>query len=184
MTTTPDFPDPPETTSTVDPTTVDATPGDESIPGTIRTSRRLVVAVIATVVLLIGAAVFAFTAGEARQDAERVRDVASMHVRAQQTATHFAETSLRTTRAASRATAQALDVVADGAKQFAVLNDQQLEADRALQAAGAVPGSDDDYNAAIARSNAILDQYDAAAKDLVDQIKQLEGSAPSSGPTA
>ena len=75
-------------------------------------------------------------------------------------------------------------MVADGAKQFAVLNDQQLDADRTLQAAGTVPGSVDDYNAAIARSNAILDQYVAAAKDLVDQIEQLEGSTPPPQPTA
>jgi uncharacterized protein HemX len=173
MTTTPDFPGPPETTTPATP----ATP-------TTRTSRRLVAAVIATLVLSIGAAVFGFAAGEDRQDAERVRTAASMHVRAQRTATHFAETSLRKTRAASRATAQALDVVADGAKQFAVLNDQQLDADRSLQAAGTVPGSVEDYNAAIARSNAILDQYVAAAKDLVDQIEQLEGSTPPPDPTA
>jgi hypothetical protein len=57
------------------------------------------------------------------------------------------------------------------AQGLVTLADQALDAARATQSAGADPvATDDDYNAAVARSNAIIDQYNATLEILDQQI--------------
>ena len=71
-----------------------------------------------------------------------------------------------------------LEIVNDAARQFGALDDQQLEAARAVQVAGVGLAPDEEYNAAVARSNTIRDLYVAAALDLIEQIQRLEAEVP------
>ena len=138
------------------------------------TSRTLIAVTIAAALLFAGALVFADRGTRDRDDAQRERRATTLDMHAQRIDTLAAEQANRTARAGARKTVQALDVVADGAKQFGLLTNQELEADRALQAAGMNQTPDEEYNAAVARANAIVDLYQATAQDLIEQIERLQ----------
>ena len=143
------------------------------------TSRTLIASVIAVALLFGGATFFAYDGQRDCDDAQRERRAATLDVRDQRVDTLAAEQANRKARADARETAQALDIVSDSATQFGLLTNQELDADRALQAAGMNQAPVEEYNAAVARSNAIVDLYQAAALDLIDQIKRLQPAVPS-----
>ena len=143
-----------------------------------RAPRTLIALVGVAALLVVGAVFFAYDGTQSRDSAERDRRAATLAAGRQREQTDAAEADAHHAQTTAEEATRTLEIVNDAARQFGALDDQQLEAARAVQVAGVGLAPDEEYNAAVARSNAIRDLYVAAALDLIEQIQRLEAEVP------
>ncbi len=149
---------------------------DPTATGNSKRVRRVHVAALAgAVVVLVVAAVFAVQTTMDRGEAERAHRRAVHALQVRRVDTRTAERDLAAAHAEAPAAAVGLTGMLASAQGLVTLADQGLDVARATQAAGATDpiASVDDYNAAVARADAIIDQYNATLDILEQQIATL-----------
>ena len=138
-----------------------------------RMSRWLLAGTVLSIALLGGAVVLATRADADHHRAIEQRARATSQLRTQREETGAAESQLAVTR--TQAAKQSSDLVPPlaTAQQLGQITDQGTADSRDALHAGEDGSSVDAYNAAIAKANALVDQYNATSKQLETQLSQF-----------
>jgi hypothetical protein len=154
-----------------EPTAPVSQPGSE--PPARRITRRQVVAASAAGLVLALAIAFAVGAAVSRNGAEHRRDGATAELGKTRAGLSLATRRASSTRQdALRGLAQAAPAIAT-MQNLAGLSDQSVNASADAQQAG-VSGTEEAFNEAASRDNAVAHLYDTAVQQLDDQIKALQ----------